>query len=130
MVSKAELKLMRVLLHSFWEYYIVSTLKAFGTIAIVEAISWLALLGGMFFKYVIEASWGESAVRTIGQIHGFFVVIYVVLLAVNHVQHKWPIRKTIIDLVAVAIPGAGFWVGKNAFAEDRLSAASATSRAA
>ena len=108
----------------------MSTLKAFGTIAIIEAISWLALLGGMFFKYVVEASWGESVVRMIGQIHGFFVVIYVVLLAVNHVQHKWPIRKTVIDFVAVAIPGAGFWVGKNAFAEDRPSMESATPRVA
>jgi integral membrane protein len=100
----------------------VSTLKAFGWIAIVEAISWLALIVAMFFKYVVEASWGESTVRLIGQIHGFLVIVYIALLFLNHVQRKWPLRKTAIDFIALVIPGAGFWVGKNAFAEDRLEA--------
>ncbi len=108
----------------------MSTLKAFGIIAIVEAISWLALIVGMFFKYIADASWGESAVRTIGQIHGMFVVVYIALLFANHVQRKWPLRKTFIDLVAVAIPGAGFWVARNVFAEDRLASPTSPVQAA
>jgi len=108
----------------------VSTLKAFGIIAIIEAISFFALIVGMFIKYVVDASWGETAVRTIGQIHGFLVIIYIALLFLNYVQRKWPIRKTIIDLIAVAIPFAGFWVGKKVFEEDRLATSSTTPRAA
>ena len=108
--------------HTIHGSYSVSTLKAFGWIAIVEAISWLALIVAMFFKYIVEASWGESTVRLIGQIHGFLVIVYIALLFLNHVQRKWPLRKTAIDFIALVIPGAGFWVGKNAFAEDRLEA--------
>lgn len=108
----------------------MSMLKAFGIIAIIEATSFFALIIGMFFKYVVDASWGETAVRTIGQIHGFLVVIYIALLFLNHVQRKWPVRKTLIDFIAVAIPFAGFWVGKKAFEEDRLATNSSNPSAA
>lgn len=102
----------------------MNALKAFAWVAIVEGISWITLLVAMFFKYVVDASWGTTFVRTMGQIHGFLFLLFVALLALNTVQRKWPIQKALVDFFGSLIPGFGFWIGRQALAEDRESSPS------
>ena len=99
----------------------MSSLKAFGWVAIVEGISWIVLIIAMIFKYVVDASWGTAFVRTMGQIHGFLFMLFLALLVFNAVQRKWPLQKVLIDFFGSLIPGFGFWIGKQAFAEDQAA---------
>lgn len=107
----------------------MSALKAFAWIAIIEGISWIVLIVAMIFKYGTDVSWGSGFVRTMGQIHGFLFLLFVALLALNHVQRKWPIQRTLIDFFGSLIPGFGFWIGKQALAEDAASAPLSSNRA-
>lgn len=100
----------------------MNALKAFAYVAIVEGISWILLIVAMICKYVLDVSWGVTFVRTMGQIHGFLFLLFVALLALNTVQRKWPLQKALIDFFGSLIPGFGFWIGKQALAEDRESA--------
>ena len=49
----------------------------FRVVAIAEAISWAALLIGMFFKYVVVEN--EVGVQIFGPIHGAIFVLYVIV---------------------------------------------------
>ncbi|HEU0164836.1 MAG TPA: DUF3817 domain-containing protein [Thermomicrobiales bacterium] len=107
----------------------MSTLKAFGTVAAIEAVSWLALLVAVILKYGPAKDFGSSAVSIIGPIHWVLSVAYVILLYLNYQQRKWTIQKTVIDLVCLVIPFASFWVSKQAFDEDRATSTTAASSA-
>ena len=52
-------------------------MTAFRVVAVAEALSWLGLLTGMFFKYVVDA--GEQGVQMFGPIHGTVFLTYVVV---------------------------------------------------
>ncbi|MGN6032622.1 MAG: DUF3817 domain-containing protein [Thermomicrobiales bacterium] len=107
----------------------MSALKAFAWIAIIEGTSWILLIVAMIFKYGTDVSWGTAFVRTMGQIHGFLFLLFVALLALNHVQRKWPIQKTLIDFFGSLVPGFGYWIGKQALAEDAATASPTAPRA-
>lgn len=46
----------------------------FRAVALAEAVTWLGLLTGMFFKYFTDA--GEAGVKIFGPIHGVVFLIY------------------------------------------------------
>lgn len=73
--------------------------------AVIEALSWAALLVAMFLKWVVGAA-NEGGVPVVGPIHGGFFVLYVVvaLLAVRPL--RWDARTTAWALVA-SIPPFG-----------------------
>ncbi len=87
--------------------------------AILESISWILLLISMFFTYVVETSWGDGAISLFGSIHGFLVIIYVLLFVACLVRYRFSLQTIIIDILALFVPGLGFWVAKLAFDEDR-----------
>ncbi|WP_018155795.1 DUF3817 domain-containing protein [Demetria terragena] len=73
----------------------------FRVVAFAEALSWLGLLIGMFFKYVTET--GEAGVKIFGPIHGGIFVVYllVTLWAARH--FRWTGAVTVAAL-ASSIP--------------------------
>jgi len=76
--------------------------SAFRVIAFTEAVSWLGLLIGMFFKYVTDS--GERGVQVFGPIHGTVFIVYVALaLATARVQ-RWSIGTTLLALAASIPP--------------------------
>jgi integral membrane protein len=107
----------------------MSTLKAFGTVAAIEAISWLALLAAMVFKYGPAKDFGTNAVSIIGPIHGVLTIAYVILLYLNYQQRKWTVQKALIDFVCLFIPFASLWVARQVFEEDRSTSGVAASGA-
>ena len=50
---------------------------AFRIIAVVEALTWLGLLIGMYFKWIAQT--GEVGVKVFGPIHGAVFVAYLVV---------------------------------------------------
>ena len=75
--------------------------------ALLEALSWFALLGTMYLKY-IENIPGPN--RVVGMAHGLLFMAYVALVFAVADELKWGKREMGIALVASLIPGATLYV--------------------
>ncbi len=82
----------------------------FRTVAYVEAVSFLALLTASFVKRVIE---GPDLVPVVGLIHGLIFLVYVVFVLRVREGQGWSVGRTILVIVAAAIPFGGFFVGRD-----------------
>ncbi|GGM35682.1 membrane protein [Longimycelium tulufanense] len=74
----------------------------FRIIAVAEALSWLGLLTGMLFKYVVASN--EIGVKIFGPIHGALFLIYVLIALSVREPLGWDRRTTIWALVASVPP--------------------------
>ncbi len=74
----------------------------FRAVAFAEAISWIGLLVGMFFKYVTES--GELGVKIFGPVHGAVFVIYLIVTVITARQLRWDPWVVIWALVASVPP--------------------------
>ena len=79
-----------------------AVVTAFRVIALAEAVSWLGLLVGMFFKYVADA--GERGVQVFGPIHGTVFLAYVVVALVTARAQRWSVPVTLLALAASVPP--------------------------
>jgi integral membrane protein len=80
---------------------------AFRIVAFVEALTWLGLLIGMYFKHVADA--GEAGVKIFGPIHGCVFLLYVALTVATARLQRWPARTTILALGASIPPFFTVW---------------------
>lgn len=78
--------------------------NAFRIVAVAEALSWLGLLIGMLFKYVISDT--ETGVKVFGPIHGGVFVAYVIVSLVVRGPLRWS-GKTLLLALAASIPPFG-----------------------
>ena len=78
-------------------------MRLFRAAALLEAVSWAALLVGMFFKYVVH---NEIGVKIAGPIHGGLFILYVLSVLVVREQQRWSARTTLIALAASVPPFA------------------------
>ncbi len=78
------------------------TATAFRVAAFAEALSWLGLLTGMFFKYVVDA--GEQGVQIFGPIHGTVFLTYVVITLLTWRSQRWSLPTALLALVASVPP--------------------------
>ncbi len=74
----------------------------FRIVAMLEGVSWLGLLVGMYFKYV--AATGEAGVQVFGPIHGGIFVAYVVLTLLTGRLLRWSLTTLVVGLVASVPP--------------------------
>jgi integral membrane protein len=75
---------------------------AFRVVAFAEALSWLGLLTGMFFKYVVDA--GEQGVQVFGPIHGTVFLTYVVVTLLTWRSQRWSLPVALLALAASVPP--------------------------
>ena len=75
---------------------------AFRVVAFAEAVSWLGLLTGMFFKYVVDA--GERGVQVFGPIHGTVFLAYLVITLVTWRAQRWSVPVVVLALAASVPP--------------------------
>ncbi len=75
--------------------------------AVAEAVSWLGLLTGMFFKYV--AVHDELGVKIFGPIHGALFLAYCLAVLVVRGEQRWGMRTTSFALLAGVPPLATVW---------------------
>jgi integral membrane protein len=78
------------------------TVTAFRVVAVAEALSWLGLLTGMFFKYVVDA--GERGVQVFGPIHGTVFIAYVVVTLLTWRSLRWALPVALFALAASVPP--------------------------
>ena len=92
----------------------------FRTVALLEAISYLALLVATFVKRVIE---GPDLVPVLGPIHGILFLAYVLLTLLVREEQGWTRGQTLIVLVASTIPFGAFVVNSRMVHDPAPSAA-------
>lgn len=92
-------------------------LRIFRIIALWEAISTLVLFFvAMPIKYLlpnfmeVPEEVRVGTVRIAGSIHGFLVVIFVIMLLMCWKEYGWKLTKVIRYFVASLIPIVSFWV--------------------
>ena len=79
----------------------------FRTVALIEAVSYLALLVATFFKRVVE---GPDLVPVLGPIHGILFLAYLLLTLLVREEQGWTAGQTILVLFASAVPFGAFVV--------------------
>ena len=80
--------------------------KCFRFIAVVEAITWAALLVGMAVKY---GGGVDSAVRVPGMLHGAAFVIYLIVTLWAAVALKWSFKTLVLAGLASIPPFFTIW---------------------
>lgn len=85
---------------------------AFKIAAFAEAVSWLGLLIGMFFKWIVQS--GDVGVRVFGPIHGTIFVLYVISLIAVSVTHKWTPKESLLGLFSSIPPLMTVWFERRA----------------
>ena len=95
--------------------------------AVAEACSWVGLLVGMLFKYVVV--FDDLGVRVFGPIHGVLFVAYVAASVVAARTLRWDARTLVLALVASIPPLATLWFERWAQRTGRLAAPARTAEA-
>ena len=88
--------------------------KRFRFVAVLEAITWAALLVAMFFKWVLGYT---EAVAVPGMVHGIVFVAFVLISIVTAVSLRWSLGVTLLALIS-SIPPFGtlvfeWWARRN-----------------
>lgn len=79
--------------------------KALRIVAMLEAVSFLILLGATIVK---RTGGTEEGVKVMGPIHGLLFVAYVLLVIFVAADEKWHLKRTILTLLCAVIPFGGF----------------------
>ena len=95
-------------------------LRIFRQIALWEAISTIFLFFvAMPIKYLLPLVMAVpedirlGTVRIAGSIHGFLVVLFVILLLMCWSEYKWSFKRVLTYMVVSLIPVVSFWIEKD-----------------
>jgi integral membrane protein len=75
----------------------------FRPIAFAEAVSWVGLLVGMYFKY-LGTPRTEVGVKVFGMAHGLIFIAFVVTALLVGITAKWRARTWFLALLASIVP--------------------------
>lgn len=94
-------------------YTFKTSIGRFLITGILEGISFLFLLGiAMPLKHIAGK---PQAVEVAGMIHGVLFILYMLLLLMVMIEHKWSIRKGLVAFVASIVPFGAFFLEKLLF---------------
>jgi integral membrane protein len=82
----------------------------FRLVAYVEAATYLVLLAAVVLLRVFD---GPDFVGIMGPIHGVVFLVYFVLVLKVRESQAWGFWRTIVVLIAAALPFGGFSVGRH-----------------
>ena len=80
----------------------------FRIVALLEAVSYLALLSATIFHRVLDGS--DAGVSVMGPIHGMLFLAYVLLALLIREEQGWSVGQTILVLVLSALPFGAVYV--------------------
>ena len=75
----------------------------FRLVALLEAVSWVGLLVGMYFKY-LASSPTEIGVKVFGMAHGLIFMGFVVAALLAGIAFKWSFGTWLLALIASIVP--------------------------
>jgi integral membrane protein len=82
-------------------------LRNFGYVALIEATTFLLLLGASYLKHVQDEPLGVSV---LGPIHGLLFIAYVVMALSLREECGWGGRTTGLILLGAVVPFGGYFV--------------------
>ena len=86
-------------------------LRIFQQVALWEAISTIILYFiAMPLKYIAKI---PEAVRVAGSIHGFLVIVFVLLLIMCWKTYKWKFSRVVKYFIYSLLPFLSFWVERD-----------------
>ncbi len=94
--------------------------QLYRAVAIAEACSWVGLLIGMFFKYVVVGN--EIGVQIFGPIHGALFVAYLVVTVIAARTLRWRPGTLVLALLCSIPPLATLWFERRARRAGQLHA--------
>jgi integral membrane protein len=102
----------------------------FRFVALAEAVTWVGLLFGMYFKY-LGSPRTEVGVKVFGMAHGLVFIAFVVTALLVGMAFKWTVSTWVLGLLASIVPLASvmflIWVDRTGRLGDRTVAAPASS---
>ncbi len=75
----------------------------FRLVALAEAVSWVGLLTGMYFKY-LGSPRTEIGVKIFGMAHGLIFIAFVVIAVLVGLAYKWRLSTWVLALLASIVP--------------------------
>jgi integral membrane protein len=75
----------------------------FRLVALAEAVSWLGLLVGMYFKY-LGSPRTEIGVKVFGMAHGLIFIAFVLTGLLVGLAVKWSVATWLLALLASVVP--------------------------
>lgn len=81
-----------------------AVVPAFRLLAVAEAFSWAALLGGMYFKWIAGTT--ELGVEVAGPVHGALFIGYAGAALVLWRLQRWPLRVALFAGLSAVFPFA------------------------
>ena len=94
--------------------------RLFRAVAIAEACSWVGLLIGMFFKYVVVQD--EIGVKIFGPLHGALFVLYLVVTVLAARRLRWTAGTLVLALFSSIPPLMTVWFERRAARRGELQA--------
>ncbi len=85
--------------------------NVFRTLAIAEAITWLALLAGMVVKYGVGTT--ELGVQVAGPIHGAVFIAYCLVTVVVGIDQQWSRGRLLLGLASAVPPLMTVWFDRH-----------------
>lgn len=85
------------------DFDIRHTAGRFRVIALAEALSWVGLLIGMYFKY-LGTPRTEIGVKIFGMAHGIIFLAFVVTAVAAGIAYSWGIVTWLLALIGSIIP--------------------------
>ena len=86
------------------------SVKQFKVVAILEGVSFLALLGiAMPMKYILGL---PAATEVVGMAHGILFIAYVIMVILIRKQLNWNLKITALTLTASVLPFGPFVVDR------------------
>ncbi|MCX2934909.1 DUF3817 domain-containing protein [Mycobacterium sp. CVI_P3] len=80
-----------------------STAGRFRLVALAEAVSWVGLLVGMYFKY-LGSPRTEIGVKVFGMAHGLVFIAFVITAVVAGIAYKWGVTTWLLALLGSIVP--------------------------
>ncbi len=80
----------------------------FRIVALLEAVSFIALLAATVFHRVLDGS--DAGISVLGPIHGILFLAYVLLALLIREDQGWTVGQTILVLVLSALPFGAVYV--------------------
>jgi integral membrane protein len=75
----------------------------FRLVALLEAVSWVGLLVGMYFKYLASTP-NEIGVKVFGMAHGLIFIGFAVVALLAGIAFKWTIGTWLLATAASIVP--------------------------
>jgi integral membrane protein len=98
--------------------------RVFRVLALAEALSWAALLAGMYFKWIAKTT--ELGVEIAGPIHGALFIGYGLTALVLWRQQRWPFLVALFAGFSAVLPFTTVLFERWAVNRGYLSAAGTT----